>query len=686
MLGVFKGLRRKWAELIDMYDMILANLYAGNSIIEPDKRLDVDEVAIGFSNIASEYQINKYFVIRQFPDYLQPRLFDLIRNRCLADGVKINFYIYAEPYKIDWNSPEMRNKMYIWRQYSKDVSSNVDVFDYRNKRKDILAKERIVLSTKYLNEAELDFKRSLLRASFLIELSCNRDDDSLYNMSLAIRDLKGLCSQYDIKLTELRVNMIDWLRYYFIFGLKELRDVVKRVPKKILTDDILSNFNSYKQGKVGKEGVCLGVDISTKTPVLKKFKADPDAAENWLIAAETGGGKSYFVKSLLTYLLADGFVITVMDYEGDEYINLASYIKAGNPDDVKVVSMGKGSTIYFDPMEIPDLTGDEDVDNDLKETAINYTLAIFRIIVAGLDGELTQWEERVITTAIQRVYDSVGVTEDKTTWHRSKGLRLHMVYEEVKNMVESKELVDYDSDNIKHKAAIRVMEASSIYFEEGGVRSSVFKTPMSLNDLYKARFIVFSFGMKGAGNSTFNKTILALKQLTVACISTQISNYCKYVKKCFNVKVWEEFQRWGEAEGSSEIILNAMTGGRKRGDVNFVITNNLADILNSNNKVASGIRQNIQNIAVGKIKDKSTREQFCEKFDLKDSLYALDKIAKAHNTDELSSKKSNTSNRYKNAFCVILDNGKKAVVKVMMPPSLVNSKLFKTGVDVENKK
>ena len=32
--------KQSLAEKIDMYDMILANLYAGNAIIEPDQELD----------------------------------------------------------------------------------------------------------------------------------------------------------------------------------------------------------------------------------------------------------------------------------------------------------------------------------------------------------------------------------------------------------------------------------------------------------------------------------------------------------------------------------------------------------------------------------------------------------------------------------------------------------------------
>ena len=409
------------------------------------------------------------------------------------------------------------------------------------------------------------------------------------------------------------------------------------------------------------------------------------AAENWLISAGTGGGKSYWTKVLLTYLLAENFVVTVMDYEGDEYTNFASYIAEANPNDVRIISMGKGSTTYFDPCEIPRLTGDLDVDADLKEQAFNYILSIFRVIVTGLDGQLTLWEEKVISMAIRRVYESAGVTDDMSTWCRSKGLRLSMVYDEIKYAVESKELVDDDSDNAAHRAAVKIANAASIYFEEGESKYGAFKNPMPAESLYGAKFIIFSFGMKGAGDSTMDPILLALKQLSVASVSIQISNYCKYVKHCFNVKVWEEYQRWGTAKGSAEIITNAMTGGRKRGDVNFIITNDLANILDDSDGMSKKLRQNIQNFAIGRIPDRTVREEFCEMFDLTDSLGALDKIAKAHSYDD-SGKGKASGNRFRHSFCIIMDNGKKAVVKAMIPPALNNSRLFKTGVIIDDKK
>ena len=677
--------KAKFRDKMAMYDMIIANLIAGNALIEPEDKLDSSQIEIGFSNISSENEIKKYFIVQRFPDYLTNQLFDLLRYRCLNPGIKMNFYIYGEPHKISWDSAEMRNKMTIWKQYSEEYSGELSVFEYRAGRGDKLARQRIMMSTKYLNEAELDHRRSLMRTSFMIEVSSSRSDEHILNMIETISSLKDVTNSLDIKLRELKVNMIDWMRVLGIFSLKSIPEIAGKLSKKIMTDDILSNFNSYKQGKVGLTGVPLGIDVLSSGPVLRKFKEDPDKAENWAISAETGGGKSYFVKTLITYLLADDFVVTVMDYEGEEYLNLAAYIKDGNQDDVKVISMGKGSTDYFDPCELPELTGDAEVDDDLKENAIGFITSLFRVIVAGLSGNLSQWEERVISMAIQRMYDNATVTNDKKTWKNSRGLRLHYIYEEIKIMVESKELVDDDADNVLHKAAMTIQNSAALYFEPGESKSGTFENPISANEFYKAKFIVFSFGMKGAASSLNDPITLALKQISVAYASIQISNYCKYVRRGFNVKVWEEYQRWGEIEGSADIISNAMTGGRKRGDVNLLVTNDLASLLDDDNKLNMRLRQNIQNYAVGRIRDKNVRSNFCKKFDLQDIESALDRIAKAHTSDDKGgSKRMGSANRYKHAFCVVMDDGKKAITKVRLPKAIEKSNLFRTGVDVKS--
>jgi len=683
-----KKQKDKLSDRLAMYDMILANIIAGESIIEPNMKLDRSQIHIGFSDIASQSQMTKYFMLTKLPDYIPTKFYDKCRSVCLKPGIRINFYTYCIPHKVDWNSPEMKNRMSVWRNYAKEHDGSIDVFSYRDQYKQATTRDRLIRSTEYLNEAEIVYKRSTFKATFIITVSAKRTEDALVNMQDCINDLKHFCSGYDIKCQELRVNMIDWIRAIGIFSMNPSKELSHRIARRVMTDDVLANWNSYKQGRVGTSGVPLGIDVLSGGPVPWKFKADPDGADNWLVSAATGGGKSYWVKTVATYLLADGFVGCVMDYEGDEYNPLADYIRAGNPKDVKLVSMGKSSNVYFDPCEIGDLTGDDSVDSELKENAVGFILAIFKIIVCGLDGMFTREQERIMSLAIQRMYDIAGVVDDRPdTWKRSEGLRLSDVYQEVVNMVEDKEFVGQDDGDLKHNAAVSIRDAASIYFEEGEAKYGVFGHPMSINELHDAKLIVFSFGMRGLGDSATDQTILALKQLSVAYINIQISNYCKYVKHCFNFKIWEEFQRWGNSRGSDEIISNAITGGRKRGDVNFIITNDLNALLNEDKPLNTRLISNIQNFAIGYQPDKDVREKFCVKFHQEDCLGALEQIAIASNKkskeEQAGQKTAVSNNKYTHAFCLMLEDGSRAVVRVELPKSIADSDLFRTGVKVK---
>ena len=105
-------------------------------------------------------------------------------------------------------------------------------------------------------------------------------------------------------------------------------------------------------------------------------------------------------------------------------------------------------------------------------------------------------------------------------------------------------------------------------------------------------------------------------------------------------------------------------------------------MLDDNNPINERLRQNIQSYAIGRINDKGVRHKFCEKFDLQDCEIALDKIAKASVSEDRT---GSQVGKYKHAFCIVMDNGKKAIAKVILPPALAEQKLFKTGVDVSKK-
>lgn len=675
-----RKIKAKKGSKLDMYDIIFANLFAGTSIIEPERELDRTHIDIGFSNIASEKYIIKYFLITGLPDWLDFQLFDSIRRNVMSPGIRINFYTYGEPYKINWESSEMKNRLRIWEGYTKESKENdLSGLNYRARRKDILAKERILESTMYLNRAELDYRRRLIKTSFMIEVACLRDRESLDYMDDCIKDLKRYCLEKEIKLLELRVNMIDWLQQLWIFSLRSIKEVYRRVSKKILTDDIVANFSSYKQGRLGEDGIPLGLDVNSGALVLKKFKSNPDAAENILISGGTGSGKSLMTKWLLTWLSTDN-VITIVDYD-DEYKNLANFIYDGNPTDAITISMGKGSTSYFDPMEIGELTGDEKIDATLKSDAIKYTMATFNLMIAGVDNVLDKWEESVISTAIKNVYDNNGVTDDRSTWKYSTGCKLEDVYEELRLMVIRQEFVDENMDNVKHKAAVNALESCKKFFEEGEAYYGTFKSPISIKGIRDANFIVFSFSSNSVASQE-NPVLVGLRQLSVANLTTLISNYCKYVRHSFNVKVWEEFNRFGLVKGSADIIGDAITGGRKRGDINLLITNDLSNILDETNPLSAKLEQNFTGYIIGSIPSDNVREKFCNKFNIQEMIEPLKRIYKANS--EQGKRGRLRESQFKHAFCTImLETGEKAIIKATLPKEILDSKLFRTGVEIK---
>ena len=668
-----KGKLRKLA-----YDMWLADIVSKGMFLNDTTVKGSDAMSPRFAYTETNSYLVKYFIITGYPTHIQTNFIDELRTKCLMSvpyGVKINYMQLGEPAVIDWSSTEMRNKITVWKNYTKDANKGVDVWNFKESKKEHEQKVRLIDSTLFLNEAEVDHYRSICKVEIVFQLICDKTKEGIVYGNKAADELIKQGKVMGLKIKPVRMSMMDWLKHLSQFSRTKSKALNNKIADNIMTDDMVACLAGYKQGRIGDFGIPIGIDIHRREAVLYMFKSDPNKVENWLISAMTGGGKSYMVKSLLIWLLGMGLTVTILDYEGDEYIGLYEKMIADDPKSAVLVSMGKGSTEYVEPMEIPDLVGDDDIDNDLKDTAQEFTMAMFRIIVHGTSGQLTRWEEGVISRAMANVYAGNLVTNDKSTWQNSKGITIRDVYEEIVHLVETKEFFDDLTDNVQHKAAVEIAEACRTYFDSDGARASTFLHPLNLSRLREAQLIIFSFGVKGAVASSTDQSILALKQLCVANISSQLSNYCKYVKHNFNVKVWEEYQRYGEVAGSAEIIGNSMTGGRKRGDINFIITNDLENILDDANVINKQIRQSISAYCIGKIRDADTIENFCAKFkcpEVKDELLKLSIATK-----------TGANSKYMHGFCLMLDDGKKAIVKSLLPKVLAEDPLFSTGVKVK---
>lgn len=666
---------------LKFYDNLLFAAKAQNdSKAGQHPMIQSDEFSMDFRGSYCNNKISYYYWIDSFPRYLNLDFKEQLRILCAGD-TRLTFLNYLRPHKIEWDSPHMRSKLRIMSQIGDEKkSTNVTAYNLHENLGGMQSQEWIESSLTYLSEADISRGRGLLKSSILmcIEGEIGVDFDK------SVKAVTDSARRMGIKLTRVLCNVPDTMRAFSPFVHDFVTGISDTMPSKVLTDEIVARFSTYSQGILGAGGTYFGTDIYSGFPVFKRVKQGAEDAENWLITAETGGGKSFAVKFIVLELLAQGFNGTIMDIEGREYSFIGEFF--GQSCNVQVVNMAEGSGKYFDPVEIAPPSGVPEIDADAKTMSMNFTLATFKVLL-GVSYQRDEWLDTIIDDAVGLTYTRAGITDDPNTWRKSQNLSMFDVYKTLKTLVGYRKNVEYDNSVIK---ALAIM---SRYFTEGGTRANMFRNRVRISDVAAADLVICSFGMEGKAESSVDPIQLALMQLGAAQFSHQRSIFSKARGK-FNFKLWEEFQRWGKFPGSEKTIGVAVTGGRKLGDVNIIVTNFVKDILNDDR---FGILSNITSFMVGAIADSGTRKAVCTALSVPQMIPSLDKIAEAaakkdEIIEEAKAAKTNkedgdeqeimitADNMYSHAFLTGLDRNKFGIVKIILPPEIAKSNLFFTGV------
>lgn len=643
----------------------------------------------GYGTYSGKDDVVYYYTFDGLPSELPIAFVDEFRSVTRV-GVKVSFVSYIEPTVIDWDSPALQNKLKIWKKVSEEAE-DVDEFTFRENVRmldlDTLRRQSLV----YLSSAEIRRKRKLFKYRTMMFTSGKRGtsfDDTIQDCMTVAKNL-GITA---VRVTE---DIGIFLKAFSPMSAEMSEKAKKLVGNTTLTDEVISRFNTYDQGKIGERGIYIGSDIYSGFPVLKIFKKTSETAENILITAETGHGKSFIEKGWIVQLIADPkYTGTIMDIEGFEYLPLADFLSAN--DKVVVLNMAEGQGQYYDPVPIT-LTGIEKLDKDMLNSSIRFTKAILKVLIGDSKDNKkdSEWVSSILSESVSRTYAEAGVSEDMATWDRSRNLTLRDVYDKFMQLYEEAVQYKYDVENGVEKPNARDnyklnnsyisaidSAASSLRtyfetFENGGVNSHIFKQKISLKDLVDAKLVVCSFGLAGKSEADIDLTQLALSQSYAAIISQIRSMYAKAQGR-YNFKVWEEFQRWGRMEGSEAILNSALTGGRKNGDVNFIVTNKVSEMLGEHDKF--GIFQNTTSFAIGAIGDADVRKNLCRALSIEDLAFELDKLVINHKQG--SSKVNTVSSIYDKAFLVKLDKSVVSLVKMNLPEELAQSDIFRTGIDL----
>ena len=559
---------------------------------------------------------------------------------------------------------------------------NVDSMDSIERRKASLI---------YLADADKRRSRSLFKYRTLMIIAGVRGE----SFDKAIYEINDYCKNTGIKVTRVESQVSDYLKAFSPFTMELGNNILKQVGSNTLTDEEIARFSSYTQGKIGKHGIIFGTDIFSGYNVYKILKKKDTDAENILITAETGGGKSYLLKSILAQIDAlPEYTGTINDIEGFEYIPFGNF--CANRDKVVILNMAEGQGCYYDPYEIV-LTGNEDLDKNMFSLSKSFTNSIMCVCVGAKLLEENVWVQKIINNAIARSYTDLGVVEsDMGTWSKTSGKDLFYVYSKFKDLyteclsfkdkdIDSLPLYDRYKMNPEYLDALdKVVANLSEYFEpleHGGIRSDVFKKKVSLSDIATAKLVINSFGMAGKSADTIDKTQMALTQLSAANISYLRSIFSKAQGK-FNFKVWEEFQRWGQFPGSATTIKTAITGGRKLGDINFIVTNNVKELLDDDR---FAIFDNITSFLVGAISSADTRERICKQLSVPQLQGELDSLVTKKGDSssyEDVGADQQTMSIYDKAFLAQLDKSVTTILKMNLPKHIADSDIFKTGVNI----
>jgi hypothetical protein len=637
------------------------------------------------ATMSGKTRITYYYTIDGYPTETPIDFRSDIRDMARGD-VRVSFISTFEPTNIDWNSPQLRSKIKTWKSVEED-SEEVNSYNYYKYATALSSRSRRKSSLIYLRDAQLR-KRNLFKYRTMMVVSGFRGE----SFDKSIYDILDYCKSKDFQVTRIEQSLGEFLRAFSPFSAQFTSKVLKQVGNNTIPDEQIARFSTYSQGKIGKTGIMFGTDIHSGFAVFKQVKKSDVDAENILITAETGGGKSYFAKYLILQLISyDYFNGTINDIEGSEYLPFANYLS--HNDKVVVLNMAEGQGCYYDPFEIS-LTGVDKLDKDLFTFCKSFTNTIFRVLIGETLLDSNVWAQKIVNNAIALAYSSIGVDEnDKSTWGNTKGYDLFYVYSKFKDLYKEcielqksdkvLELYDMYKVNPEYKNTLdKVVAKLSEYFEpfeHGGIRSDVFRNRVSLSDIVDAKLLINSFGMEGRSADTIDKTQMTLSQISAANISYIRSIFSKAQGK-FNFKVWEEFQRWGQFPGSAVTIKTAITGGRKLGDVNFIITNNVKELLDDDR---FAIFDNITSFALGAIASQSTRRRLCEELSVANLQGELDSIVSKKGNPESFETNNILQSKYDKAFLVGLDKTIFTIAKAELPSHIASSKIFKTGVEIK---
>jgi len=402
---------------------LLKNLFGTNNLDSKKRKSEEEEISIPknfwsklnfFMQKVKKYiddQKNLPVMIENYPDYLfmdkkymrtiyasgYPRSVESgFLDKIISSAGDFNLSLHIEPHSIE-NTFVMLNK------------------ELQKQRADLYAAK---LKNQLNSSLEIQYSDTLKTLENL-----QKGDEKLFNISLYItckatskKELDLLSQKVESELNSLMI-IPKRANFRMIQGLKSCMPILDNSLKttRYVTTNALSAFFPFTSQflEADNTGVWLGLN-KNNIPIIKDIfnLSNP----NGTILAQSGGGKSYFCKLLITRYLLNGTKVMVIDPQG-EYTNLVSHFKGQR------IDLSKESDTIINPL---DLMGHDYIEKRLS------LIDLIKIMI----GDLSDIQRACIDKALTITYKKQGITKNPDTWNNEPPILSDLV--KVLNQMEQK--------------------------------------------------------------------------------------------------------------------------------------------------------------------------------------------------------------------------------------------------------
>jgi len=224
---------------------------------------------------------------------------------------------------------------------------------------------------------------------FNVSLYVNCKADSLKELNLLTKKVESELNSLMILPKIPNFKMLKGLKSIIPLGKDELNF------NRNITTEALSAFFPFTSQflEVDDKGIWLGLNRNN-IPIIKDIFSLSNP--NGLVLSQSGGGKSYFCKLLITRYLLNGTKVMIIDPQG-EYKGIVSHFNG------QTIDLSKDSSTIINPL---DLMGHDYIEKRLS------LIDLMKIML----GDLSDIQRAFIDKALTKTYELKGITKNPDTW------------------------------------------------------------------------------------------------------------------------------------------------------------------------------------------------------------------------------------------------------------------------------